>query len=494
GNYATTPLVASATAVGSGASATGSGSAALGMNATASGFESIAIGFQANMASSFILTPVGNTANSVSIGGGEPSDVFLDSLTGISYTGAQIAGMYSTSVGWATEAFNRGDTAVGSHAHAGDLAQDGTVETYDTALGYKSTATGGSSVAVGTFNHALGVASVAVGAGATASGDYSMAIGAGANDGGFVNAVALGTGAVVDRDNSVSVGASGAERQITNVAAGTADTDAVNVGQLDSAVADATTHYYSVNDGGTQGGNYAGDGATGTNAIASGVGASASTTGAVAVGNNALVAALAYTPLGASPTNTGATNAVAIGTGSVANGNQSVAIGDLAKTTADTYTLTNFGGTGLTSANAVAIGWKALTLGDKSVGIGSNVIAGGNGSVALGNLANTTDTDAIAIGDQTRASTDAIHIGNNPQAAVAGMGVGARKGTTLIGMNSIANQHYDTVVGSENLVTADDAVAIGSSIVSAVAGSVTLGNGSVGEANAAGTALFSGDA
>src|SRR6185437_14581673 len=56
--------------------------------------------------------------------------------------------------------------------------------------------------------------------------------------------------------------------KITNVAAGTNPDDAVNLSQLDSAVAGATTHYYSVNDGGTQGGNYNNDGATGAGALA----------------------------------------------------------------------------------------------------------------------------------------------------------------------------------------------------------------------------------
>lgn len=47
-------------------------------------------------------------------------------------------------------------------------------------------------------------------------------------------AVALGSGSVASAPNTVSVGRSGAERRITNVAAGVAPTDAVNVGQLSS--------------------------------------------------------------------------------------------------------------------------------------------------------------------------------------------------------------------------------------------------------------------
>jgi len=50
------------------------------------------------------------------------------------------------------------------------------------------------------------------------------------------NSVALGTGSVATEANTVSVGSAGNERRITNVAAGVNDTDAVNVGQLNSTV------------------------------------------------------------------------------------------------------------------------------------------------------------------------------------------------------------------------------------------------------------------
>ena len=54
------------------------------------------------------------------------------------------------------------------------------------------------------------------------------------------NSVALGANSVADRANIVSVGAAGAERQITNVAAGTAPTDVATVGQVDTAITAAT--------------------------------------------------------------------------------------------------------------------------------------------------------------------------------------------------------------------------------------------------------------
>src|SRR5690606_38581302 len=52
------------------------------------------------------------------------------------------------------------------------------------------------------------------------------------------NAVALGAGSVADRADSVSIGSVGGERQLTNVAAGTQDTDAVNLGQFNAALED----------------------------------------------------------------------------------------------------------------------------------------------------------------------------------------------------------------------------------------------------------------
>ncbi|MBQ8920215.1 MAG: S-layer homology domain-containing protein [Acidaminococcaceae bacterium] len=64
---------------------------------------------------------------------------------------------------------------------------------------------------------------------------------------------------------------SGTTRQLTNVAAGLNDTDAVNVAQLKAS----QTHYYSVNDNGTPKGNYNNDGALGKFSLAAGPNAKA---------------------------------------------------------------------------------------------------------------------------------------------------------------------------------------------------------------------------
>ncbi|MEK6353507.1 MAG: YadA family autotransporter adhesin [Burkholderia cenocepacia] len=84
-------------------------------------------------------------------------------------------------------------------------------------LGDASGATGSNSMALGKGSSASGNDSISIGNNATASGN---------------NSVALGNNSVADRDDTVSVGAPGHERQITNVKAGTAPTDAVNVQQL----------------------------------------------------------------------------------------------------------------------------------------------------------------------------------------------------------------------------------------------------------------------
>ncbi|WP_429253875.1 YadA family autotransporter adhesin, partial [Paraburkholderia sp. GAS333] len=105
-----------------------------------------------------------------------------------------------------------------------------------TSSDYGPTTVGNNGTAVGSNSSAADNA-VAMGTGAAAS-SGSAAFGRGAQAIAS-NSVALGQGSVADRADTVSVGASGSERQMTNVAAGTADTDAVNVGQLNSQISAA---------------------------------------------------------------------------------------------------------------------------------------------------------------------------------------------------------------------------------------------------------------
>ncbi len=92
-------------------------------------------------------------------------------------------------------------------------------------------ATGTNSAAAGAGATASGKSSAAIGNGSLASGERASAFGNGAKAS-AEGSVAIGTGSVADRANTVSIGAAGQERKIANVAAGSVDTDAVNVSQL----------------------------------------------------------------------------------------------------------------------------------------------------------------------------------------------------------------------------------------------------------------------
>ncbi|MDR6499010.1 autotransporter adhesin [Burkholderia ambifaria] len=147
----------------------------------------------------------------------------------------------STQVGSDSNASGSNGTAVGNSSNASgpnsSAIGQGSNATGDnsTALGQNAKASGSNSTAIGQGSNASGANSTTLGQGSNASGSGSTALGQNANASGN-NAVALGQGSIADRDNSVSVGSAGNERQITNVAAGTAPTDAVNVQQMNNRV------------------------------------------------------------------------------------------------------------------------------------------------------------------------------------------------------------------------------------------------------------------
>jgi len=107
-----------------------------------------------------------------------------------------------------------------------------------------ASASGNGAIVIGGGATAAGDGTIAIGGNAGASGKDSIAIGNGATAPAN-NAVALGANSVADRDNSVSVGSADQQRQITNVAAGTQGTDAVNLNQMNSAVGGIARKAYS---------------------------------------------------------------------------------------------------------------------------------------------------------------------------------------------------------------------------------------------------------
>ncbi|BDU22158.1 YadA-like family protein [Dyella sp. GSA-30] len=195
--------------------------------ATASGTNSMAMGnaAQANGSNAIALGAAANAKGQDTIAMGSGASAQITNAVAIGRYAASTGGN-AVAVGHMAKAYGTNSTAVGEGANAFGIQS--------TALGMLASATGLGSNALGTKANASGYAGVAIGAVAVASGANSVALGlraAAPND----NSVALGSSSVTDRDNSVSVGAAGAERQITNVADGTQDTDAINLRQLKSA-------------------------------------------------------------------------------------------------------------------------------------------------------------------------------------------------------------------------------------------------------------------
>ena len=137
-------------------------------------------------------------------------------------------GQYSNSIALGTDATVVNGTnsiAVGAGSTA-DGAQA-------TALGQNSNALGDGAVSLGANSEAVGDGAVSIGSNNSAEVAGSVAIGNGAHvyeDG--TNSVALGQWSQASDDRVVSVGNDWLKRRITNVAAGTDPTDAVNVQQL----------------------------------------------------------------------------------------------------------------------------------------------------------------------------------------------------------------------------------------------------------------------
>lgn len=219
--------------------------------------------------------------------------------------------------------------------------------------------------------------------------------------------------------------------QIKNVKDGTETTDAVNKGQMDTAVDNAKVHYYSVktdNDG-THANNYNNDGAFGTNSLAMGIKATVTTDAerGVAVGNNVTTASTGGIAIGVgyknddgSMTETKAIGRtgknyqynIAIGAGAQSAGDNSLAIGTRATTQQQN-------GTGPTNNNdAIAIGYLAETTNVRGMAMGAQAKSSGRSSNAIGDQANAEGENSIAIGTKSRSnSLNSIAIGNETFAA-----------------------------------------------------------------------------
>ena len=339
------------------ASAAGVGSTALGYNATASGENSLAIGRDSvSSIDSGIALGSGSTSDRVIVKGSRSGSVTENGVViGYDTTDGELLG--ALSVGKDGESYRQIiNVADGSEAH--DVV---TVRQLQNAIGsvastpakyFHSNSKEEDSLAVGTDSLAMGAKTVV-------NGDAGIGIGFGSlvvQD--AINGIAIGSSARANHANSIamgngsqttvgaqsnytaynmdapqnsvgefSVGSTNGQRQITNVAAGSQDTDAVNVGQLKVTDARVEINTTSINNLNNQVSNLD----TRVTNIENGIGDivttgstkyfKANTTGADANAQGADSVAIGSGSIAA------ADNSVALGTGSIADETNTISVG-----------------------------------------------------------------------------------------------------------------------------------------------------------------------
>lgn len=231
-------------------------------------YESIAIGNEAQA-----------TGSGSTVLGAQAKAVQSDYVTAIGYNALALS-KRSVLLGVNTYANGESAISIGDSANAAELGamaigrQAAASSTYAIAIGDKAQATKAQAVALGESAAATGAVSQAIGGNSKSIGDYSNAFGAGAVANNF-KSTALGFKASANIDSSIALGShsvaetardvggyipktkgtgsssdtafystagalsigdetAGYRRQITNVSAGSKDTDAVNVAQLKS--------------------------------------------------------------------------------------------------------------------------------------------------------------------------------------------------------------------------------------------------------------------
>ncbi|WP_369668707.1 beta strand repeat-containing protein, partial [Megasphaera elsdenii] len=314
-------------------------------------------------------------------------------------------------------------------------------------------------------------------------------------------------------------------RQITGVAAGTDLTDAVNVAQLQAAIAQFSgsgsgtsgdgVHYYSVlsNEIGPDS-NYDNKGAKGKNSLAAGVRASTTENAenAVAIGYGAKAEGKGATVIGqyakangdyamafgikskAEGKNSLAglggqavnENSIALGKDTKANNAQqavSVAIGENAEASGARSLAIGFGVKGKVTEGGVEKDDTTLTQttasGESAISIGTDTQAAGQHSLAMGSHTSAAKDSSIAIGYDTHAVNDStVAIGSGTQAR--------GRYSVAMGLSSVAGKETNDV---NNPLDGGGSVAIGYAAAAEATRSVAIGTGSTAAEAAFTTAL-----
>ena len=412
------------------ASASGIGATAVGYNSVAEGDSSVAIG---QGSSSTIESGIALGSSSVS------NRVILQGSRDTSVTEDGVVIGYNTSDGELLGALSIGDdgkyrqiinVADGSEAHdavtvrqlqnaigavattptkyfhANSTAEDSLAVGEDSlAMGAKTIVNGNAGIGIGlnTLVLADAINGIAIGSNARANHADSIAMGNGSQTtrGAQTNYTAYNMDAPQNSVGEFSVGSEDGQRQITNVAAGSADTDAVNVGQLKVTDAQVSQNTQSITNLNTQVTNLD----TRVTNIENGIGdivttgstkyfktntdgadANAQGKDSVAIGSGSIAAA---------------DNSVALGTGSVADEENTISVGS----STNQRRITNVAA-GVNATDAVNVsqlksseagGVRYDTKADGSVDYSNITLGGGNGGTTrISNVsAGVNNNDAV---------------------------------------------------------------------------------------------------
>ncbi|EAR6927988.1 hypothetical protein E2L51_07705 [Salmonella enterica subsp. enterica serovar Durham] len=416
---------------GQDAYATGDGATAVGYNAVASGASSLALG--ENSSSSIegsIALGSGSSSNRAITTGIQATSVTSDGVViGYDTTDRELLG--ALSLGTDGESY-RQITNVADGSEAQDAV---TVRQLQNAIGavattptkyYHANSTEEDSLAVGTDSLAMGAktivnadAGIGIGLNTLVMADAINGIAIGSNArANHANSIAMGNGSQTTRgaqtdytaynmdapQNSVgefSVGSEDGQRQITNVAAGSADTDAVNVGQLKVTDSHVAANTESINNLNTQ----------------------------------------------VSSLDTRVTN--------IENG-----IGDIVTTGSTKYFKTNTDGVDANAQgkDSVAIGSGSIAAAENSVALGTNSVADEANTVSVGSstqqrritnvAAGVNNTDAVNVAQLKASEAGSVRYETNADGSVnysvLNLGDGSG-GTTRIGNVSAAVNDTDAV-------------------------------------------------
>ncbi|EAA6625297.1 autotransporter adhesin SadA [Salmonella enterica] len=415
---------------GQDAYATGNGATAVGYDAVASGAGSLALGQNSSSIEGSIALGSGSTSNRAITTGIRETSVTSDGVViGYNTTDRKLLG--ALSLGTDGESY-RQITNVADGSEAQDAV---TVRQLQNAIGavtttptkyYHANSTEEDSLAVGTDSLAMGAktivnadAGIGIGLNTLVMADAINGIAIGSNArANHANSIAMGNGSQTTRgaqtdytaynmdtpQNSVgefSVGSEDGQRQITNVAAGSADTDAVNVSQLKVTDAQVSRNTQSITNLNTQVSNL----------------------------------------------DTRVTN--------IENG-----IGDIVTTGSTKYFKTNTDGADANAqgADSVAIGSGSIAAAENSVALGTNSVADEANTVSVGSstqqrritnvAAGVNNTDAVNVAQLKASEAGSVRYETNADGSVnysvLNLGDGSG-GTTRIGNVSAAVNDTDAV-------------------------------------------------